>query len=120
LGAFSSEYALSISVGGIGLASIRRLEPNTEVKLWLPLSESPGRVEVPGRVVRCQSRADGRYDVGIVFLPLPASAHELLTRELRGLLLALGLQLGQQLQAASSGPPCALPVASMGSRGRVE
>jgi hypothetical protein len=120
LGAFTSEYALSFSIGGIGLASARPLEPNTEVRLWLPLTEAPGRVEVPGRVVRCHVRADGRHDVGIVFLPLPASVRELLTRELRGLLLALGLQLGQQLQAASSGPPDASRVAAMGSDGRVD
>ena len=104
-GAFTSEYALSFSIGGIGLASARPLEPNTGVKLWLPLTQAPGRVEVPGRVVRNRARSDGRHDVGIVFLPLPAGVREFLTRELRGLLLALGLQLGQQLQAARFGPP---------------
>ena len=103
-GAVTSEYALSFSIGGIGLASARPLEPNTEVKLWLPLTEAPGRVEVPGRVVRSLVRADGRHDVGIVFLPLSASVRELLTRELCGLLLGLGLQLGQLFQGSSSGP----------------
>ena len=102
-GAVTSEYALSFSIGGIGLASGRPLEPNTDVKLWLPLAEAPGHVEVPGRVVRSLVRADGRHDVGIVFLPLPASVRESLMRELRGLLLGLGLQLGQLLQGSSSG-----------------
>lgn len=114
-GAFTSEYALSFSIGGMGLASARALEPNTEVKLWLPLTEAPGRVEVPGRVVRSLARADGRYDVGIVFLPLAPNVRDLLTRELRGLLLALGLQLGQQLQAASFGPPDASPITATDS-----
>jgi len=54
-------------------------------------------------VVHSRARADGRHDVGIVFLTLPAGVRELLTRELRGLLLALGLQLGRLLQGSSSG-----------------
>ncbi len=104
-GSVSSEYALSFSIGGIGLASARRLEHNTNVKLWLPLTESPGRIEISGRVVRCLVRADGRHDLGIVFLPLPTSIRELLTRELRGLLLGLGLQIGQLFQGSRSDPP---------------
>jgi len=120
LGAFTSEYALSFSIGGIGLASVRPLEANTEVRIWLPLTKTPGRVEVPGRVVRSGARADGRHDVGIVFLPLPAGVRELLTRELHGLLLTLGLQLGQQLQAVSSGPLDALRGAAMGANGPVD
>jgi hypothetical protein len=53
-------------------------------------------------VVRSIVRADGRHDVGVVFLPLPPGVRDLLTREVRGLLLALGLQLGQLYQGAGS------------------
>ena len=104
-GSVTTEFALSFSVGGIGLASARPLEPNREVTLWLPLNGSPDRVEVHGRVVRSLVRADGRHDVGIVFLAHAASIRDALAGELRVLLLALGLQLGQLLQAASAGPP---------------
>jgi hypothetical protein len=103
-GAVTSEYALSFSIGGIGLASARPIEPNTEVRLWLPLTESQARIEVPGRVVRSLARSDARHDVGIVFLPLSAQVREALTRELRALLLTLGLQLGRLYQGSAQGP----------------
>jgi hypothetical protein len=104
-GTITSEYALSFSIGGIGLASARPIEPNSEVRLWLPLKEASGRVEVTGRVVRSLARSDGRHDVGIVFLPHSAEIREALTRELRALLLTLGLQLGRLFQGSASGPP---------------
>jgi len=104
-GSVTTEFALSFSIGGIGLASTRPVEPNTVVTLWLPLNGASERVEVEGRVVRSRVRADGRHDIGIVFLPHAASIRDALAGELRGLLLALGLQLGQLLQATSGGPP---------------
>jgi len=105
-GAVTTEYALSFSLGGIGLASIRAFEPNTEVRLKLALTTSPGAlVVVDGRVVRSVARADGRHDVGIVFLPLRAEVGASIRDEIRALLLATGLQLGNLSQAA---PDCSV------------
>jgi len=70
----------------------------------LPLTGAPGRcVEVRGRVVRRVERADGRHDVGIVFLPLPPSVRDAVAAELQALLLVSGLQLGQRPRAPSPG-----------------
>ena len=103
-GAVTTEYAVSFSIGGIGLASGRALEPNTEVRVRLTLTGAPGRcVEVRGRVVRRVERADGRHDVGIVFLPLPPSVRDAVAAELQALLLVSGLQLGQLPRAPSPG-----------------
>jgi len=71
-GRTSREYALSLSTGGIGLASGRFLEPNTDVCL----SFSPAGLEeldgIKGRVVHTFEVPDSvpRHRLGIVFYPL--------------------------------------------------
>ena len=97
-GTVSREYALSLSLGGIGLACARSLEPNTPVKLRFALIGAGGRsIEVEGRVVRRTSHADARDEVGIVFLAMPQDVRDALDHEVRSLLLASGLHFGREL-----------------------
>ena len=103
-GQLTSEFAVSFSLGGVGLASVRPLEPNTLVRVRLPVAAALERgVEVEGRVVRRVERADGRFDVGIAFLPLPAGICDIVAAEVRSLLLASGSQLGQAPRPGGTG-----------------
>ena len=74
-GEVRTEYAISLSIAGVGLASSRRIQPNTRVKVRFALDASgPGIVEAEGRAVhmRPAKRENSDYEVGVFFYPLAA------------------------------------------------
>jgi len=114
-GEVTSEFAVSFSIGGVGLASARALDPNTAVRVRLPVTAVPGgSVEVEGRVVRRLEREDGRYDVGIAFLVLPDGIRDVVAAEVRSLLVAAGSQLAPLVASKVAGQigACAAPRAA--------
>ncbi len=93
-GEVTTEYALSLSRGGIGLTSTRTIEPNTEIGLrfWLPQCGSE-LADVRARVVY-QRSGHGEfapYRVGAFFLDLDEQLAAGIEREVRRLLDLAGM-----------------------------
>lgn len=83
----TTEYAVSLSVGGLGLSCSRVLEPNTDVRLGFRCGgQDVG--EIKGRVLHCTAdpNAVPCNRVGIVFYPLAEEQHAMLEREVERLL----------------------------------
>jgi len=76
-GEVRTEYAISLSIAGVGLASSRKIRPNTPVKLRFVL-DVPDHdiIEAEGRAVhmRPATREDADYEVGVFFYPLSTRA----------------------------------------------
>jgi len=70
-------YAVSLSVGGLGLASPRAIEPNTLVHLRFALEEGEKPISISGRTVHLREvhRTGAQYEVGLFFLDLPDSLY---------------------------------------------
>lgn len=60
---FFSDFANDLSSTGIGLSSIRMLEPEMQIKLRFQLPDSEEYVEVSGRVV-WDARITGKSELG--------------------------------------------------------
>jgi hypothetical protein len=82
------EYALSLSVGGMGATSVRSFDPNTEVRVRFGLDDGGGPVELSGRIVYCRSGPDcyPLNEIGILFVDLDLAIRSRLEAEVRGLL----------------------------------
>lgn len=52
-GRSSREYAISLSIAGMGIASRRPVEPNTDLQIELVLSREGAALELAGRVIHC-------------------------------------------------------------------
>lgn len=74
-GSSTTEYALNLSVAGMGLSSSRSIEPNTDitVRFWTP--ERSELIELSARVIHCQDsrRRYAPFELGVFFYP-PAPA----------------------------------------------
>jgi len=94
-GEVSTEYAISLSIAGMGLASSREIAPNTPVKLRFVLdsmrsASDSEMVEAEGRAVhvRPARRHDASFEVGIFFYPLADDACGAIQAEVMRLLEA--------------------------------
>jgi hypothetical protein len=65
-------YAVSLSIGGMGLACPAAIEPNTLVKLRFALEEGEDQISISGRTVHLREveRTGADYEVGLFFLDL--------------------------------------------------
>lgn len=70
-------YSVSLSIGGMGLAVSRPIEPNTLVKLRFALEEGEEPISLSGRTVHLRevSRPGAPYEVGLFFLELPEAVY---------------------------------------------
>ena len=82
------EYALSLSLGGMGATSVRPFEPNTQVRLRFSLEDRGDPLELSGRIVYCRSGPDcyPLNEIGILFVDLDPAARSRLEGEVRSLL----------------------------------
>ncbi|MGH0030373.1 MAG: PilZ domain-containing protein [Myxococcota bacterium] len=89
-GKTSTDYAVSISAGGLGLAVSRHIEPNTVVNLRFSLAEGEEPIEASGRVVhiRERRREGANYEAGIFFHRLDEALHKQLRVAVHRLLAA--------------------------------
>ncbi len=90
-GVVTSEYASTLSCGGMCLVSSRPLERNTEVHLRFRLSPDGPLVEADARVLwQARFERDGQtlYRLGLFFYPLRADHKELVAREVARILSA--------------------------------
>jgi len=87
-GRVTAEYALSISVGGMGVTSERLLDPNTDVRLRFSIEDGSDPLELAGRVVYCRCDADCApiNEVGLFFVGLDAEKRSRLEGEVARLL----------------------------------
>lgn len=87
-GRILKEYALSLSIGGMGVTSAVRLDPNTEVRLRFRLEDGGDPLEASGRVVYCHSGTERSpiNEIGILFADLDVETRSRLEREVRNLL----------------------------------
>jgi len=93
LGTVTTEFVVSLSARGAGLASSRRLEPNTDVSLTF-LDDELGRLgAIQGRVARLVEIRDclPAHRIGVVFYPLSDEAQNVLDDEVHRLLVPSGL-----------------------------
>lgn len=83
-------YAVSLSVGGMGLACSQRIEPNTPLELRFSLDDDGEPISVSGRTVHLREvrRPSADYEVGLFF-------HQLT----EGLAARLGLTVSRLLSA---------------------
>ena len=90
MGMVSSEFLLNLSLGGVGIVSSRRLEPNTEVRLRFVCADLAPLGEIAGRVARLSetSRALPANRLGIVFSPLDSGKQLILESTVERLLAA--------------------------------
>lgn len=91
-GALSTEFVVSLSARGAGVASSRRLEPNTDVTLTF-LDDEFGRLgPIQGRVSRLAEMRDclPGHRLGVVFYPLPAPSQKALEAQVRAMLGPFG------------------------------
>ena len=67
-----TEYALSLSTGGIGVTSEEPVDLNTDVRLCFSLEDGGEPLAVSGRAVYSRSAPDGAplNEIGIVFVGL--------------------------------------------------
>ena len=87
----TSEYALSLSLGGMRITSTRRIEPNTDVRVRFQLPHAPDEtIEAGGRVIysRSQPRAAAPWEIGVFFYPLDERSEAQIDREVKRLLAA--------------------------------
>ncbi|RMF81126.1 MAG: hypothetical protein D6739_09545, partial [Nitrospirae bacterium] len=90
-GVVTSEYASTLSCGGMCLVSSRPLERNTEVHLRFRLAPDGPLVEADARVLwQARFDRDGQtlYRLGLFFYPLRADHKELVAREVARILSA--------------------------------
>ncbi len=90
-GVVTSEYASTLSCGGMCLVSSRPLERNTEVHLRFRLTPDGPLVEADARVLwQARFERDGQtlYRLGLFFYPLRADHKELVAREVARILSA--------------------------------
>jgi len=87
-GRILKEYALSLSVGGMGVTSERPFEPNTEVRLRFALESGGGPLEMSGRVVYCRTGGDRDpiNEIGVLFVDLGRDERSRIEEEVRSLL----------------------------------
>ena len=66
-------YAVSLSIGGMALASLRCIEPKTLVELRFALDDGEEQVSVQARTVHLREvrRPGADYEIGVSFLDLP-------------------------------------------------
>ena len=90
LGKVSAEFLLTLSLGGVGMASSRRLESNTEVRLCFTCAHLAPLGEIAGCVARLSenSRALPANHLGIVFSPLDSRKQLILESTVERLLAA--------------------------------
>ena len=90
LGKVSAEFLLSVSLGGVGIVSSRRLEPNTKVRLRFACDDLAPLGEIAGCVARLTetSRALPANRLGIVFSPLDSRKQLILESTVERLLAA--------------------------------
>ncbi len=80
-----AEYAVSLSMGGIGVTSTHAIEPNDDVTVRLPLPLNGGELfELPGRVIyRRAGTTDGaEHEIGIFFYPLEPAVESRIAAEI--------------------------------------
>lgn len=89
LGRVTTEFIVSLSAGGAGIASTRRLEPNTDVSLLFLDEELESVGSVRGRVARLAQLRDclPGFRVGVVFYPLPEEIQAILEDEIQRMLV---------------------------------
>lgn len=88
-GEVRTEYAISLSIAGMGLASSRKITPNTPVKLRFMIGSPEDQlVEAEGRAVhiRPSQREGADFEVGVFFYPLAESACGAIQAEVNTLL----------------------------------
>lgn len=90
LGKASSEFLISLSLGGVGIISSRRLEPDTEVRLRFACADLAPLGEIDGCVacLRETSRTLPANRLGIVFAPLDSRKQLILKSTVERLLSA--------------------------------
>lgn len=88
-GVVTSEYALNLAIGGMGMTSSRSLEPNTDVEVRFRL---PGQddefIAVKGRVIylREEPVAGAPNELGLFFYPPDERTQQLIAAEVEQLL----------------------------------
>lgn len=90
-GEVRTEHAISLSIAGMGLASSRKIAPNTPVKLRFVLGAPEDQlVEAEGRAVHIRpTQRDGAdFEVGVFFYPLADRACGAIQAEVNKLLAA--------------------------------
>lgn len=86
-GVKSHETAYSLSVGGMGVRSRRRIEPNTDVRVRFDLSGAEGEsVDAKGRTIYVRESEPSAWDFGMFFYPLSERETELIHCEVERLL----------------------------------
>ncbi len=90
-GVVTSEYALSLAVGGMRVTSSRPLPPNSDVQVRFQLpAESPDFMEVKGRVIylRESSLPHPAHELGLFFYPMGDAERRRVEDEIERLLSA--------------------------------
>ena len=89
-GKTSTDYAVSLSAGGVGIATSRRIEPNTLVGLRFSLDEGLEPISISGRTVHMREvqREDAAYQIGVFFHRLDEAMHKDITAAVGRLLAA--------------------------------
>jgi CheY-like chemotaxis protein/Tfp pilus assembly protein PilZ len=87
-GRAATEYALSLSIGGMAVTSERPLDLNSHVQLRFRLEDGGNPLNVPGRVVYCRSGPDCAplNEIGIVFVAPDPGSRSRIEREVSRLL----------------------------------
>ena len=109
-GVVSTEYAISLSCGGLGVTSTQRLEPSTEVgvRFQLPIRRFEW-IEAKGRIAYCRARPKTAppFEVGLFFSEIDLRTEDLIRRQVKQSLAELDPRFVEL--SASSDPQSPLP-----------